>query len=171
LPADDAFTGAKNHAGDCITGAADPNLTWTRICAPSMVLAGWCGQHARRQDLRANFERRRIMPPPFIGVLFLPGGMSQGFISVALGYALARQGISIGIIAGLVGLRMLPDTPVVLVTMLIGTVQVHYGSSAMLLTEGGLGAASVAIYALLVVVWRPAPALAAQAAVEVTGIA
>lgn len=50
------------------------------------------------------------MPPPLIGVLCLPSGMSQGFVSVALGYVLARNGIGVDVIAGLVGLELLPWT-------------------------------------------------------------
>jgi len=50
------------------------------------------------------------MPPPFIGVLLLPVGMNQGFISIALGYVLAQRGIAVSVIAGLIGLRLLPDT-------------------------------------------------------------
>jgi PAT family beta-lactamase induction signal transducer AmpG len=60
--------------------------------------------------MRAHFGRRRTMPPAFIGVLFLPSGMSQGFVTIALGYVLAQHGVSVAIIAGLVGLRLLPET-------------------------------------------------------------
>ena len=35
------------------------------------------------------------MPPPFVGVLFLPSGMSHGFVTAALAYVLAQQGISV----------------------------------------------------------------------------
>lgn len=50
------------------------------------------------------------MPPPLIGVLCLPSGMSQGFVSVALGYVLTHHGIGVDVIAGLVGLQLLPWT-------------------------------------------------------------
>jgi PAT family beta-lactamase induction signal transducer AmpG len=50
------------------------------------------------------------MPPPLIGVMLLPSGMNQGFISIALGYVLAQHGVSVAVIAGLIGLRLLPDT-------------------------------------------------------------
>jgi hypothetical protein len=43
--------------------------------------------------------------------------------------------------------------------MLIGTVQVRYGSEAMLLVEAGLGVLSVAAYAILVRILRPAQTL------------
>jgi MFS family permease len=42
--------------------------------------------------------------------LILPSGMSQGFVTVTLGYVLAQSGLSVGIIAGLVGFRLLPET-------------------------------------------------------------
>jgi MFS transporter, PAT family, beta-lactamase induction signal transducer AmpG len=50
------------------------------------------------------------MPPLLYGVLFVPSGMSQGFITVVLGFVLAQRGIGVAVIAGLVGLRLLPDT-------------------------------------------------------------
>jgi MFS family permease len=53
---------------------------------------------------------RTDLPPPLVGVLCLPGGMSQGFVSVALGYVLAQDGIGVDVIAGLVGLELLPWT-------------------------------------------------------------
>jgi MFS transporter, PAT family, beta-lactamase induction signal transducer AmpG len=50
------------------------------------------------------------MPPPLYGVLFLPTGISTGFVTVALGYVLAQHGVGVAEIAGLVGLRLLPET-------------------------------------------------------------
>jgi len=50
------------------------------------------------------------MPPPLFGVLFLPSGMCQGFVTVVLGYLLAQHGVDVAVIAGLVGLRLLPET-------------------------------------------------------------
>jgi MFS transporter, PAT family, beta-lactamase induction signal transducer AmpG len=55
-------------------------------------------------------QRRSTMPPPLFGVLFVPAGMCQGFVSVVLGYVLSQHGVGVAVIAGLVGLRMLPDT-------------------------------------------------------------
>ncbi len=52
-------------------------------------------------------------------------------------------------------LSSLCNLPVVVVTVLVGWVQTRYGSSAMLLTEAGLGVLSVAGYAALAWVWRP----------------
>jgi MFS transporter, PAT family, beta-lactamase induction signal transducer AmpG len=55
-------------------------------------------------------ERRTTMPPPLFGVLFAPAGLSEGFVSVALGYVLSQRGVGLPVIAGLVGLRLLPNT-------------------------------------------------------------
>jgi PAT family beta-lactamase induction signal transducer AmpG len=54
--------------------------------------------------------RRAELPPPLVGILLLPGGINHGFISVALGFILAQHGVSVSVIAGLIGLRLLPDT-------------------------------------------------------------
>jgi MFS transporter, PAT family, beta-lactamase induction signal transducer AmpG len=50
------------------------------------------------------------MPPPLFGVLFIPTGMCQGFVSVVLGYILSQHGVGVAEIAALVGLRLLPET-------------------------------------------------------------
>jgi MFS family permease len=50
------------------------------------------------------------MPPPLFGVLFVPSGMCQGFVSVVLGYVLSQHGVAVAVIAGLVSLRLLPET-------------------------------------------------------------
>jgi len=50
------------------------------------------------------------MPPPLFGALFVPSGMSQGFVSVALGYVLSHHGVGVAEIAALVSLRLLPET-------------------------------------------------------------
>ena len=55
-------------------------------------------------------QRRSTMAPPLYGVLFLPTGISTGFVTVALGYVLAQHGVGVAEIAGLVGLRLLPET-------------------------------------------------------------
>jgi len=55
-------------------------------------------------------QRRATMPPPLFGVLFVPSGMCQGFVSVVLGYILSKQGVGVADIAALVGLRLLPET-------------------------------------------------------------
>jgi len=58
-------------------------------------------------------------------------------------------------------LASLCNLPVVIVTVLIGSIQAHHGTIAMLLVEAGLGVASVALYALLVWFRRPHSALQA----------
>jgi len=55
-------------------------------------------------------QRRTDMPPPLFGVLFVPSGMCQGFVSVVLGYILSQHGVGVADIAALVGLRLLPET-------------------------------------------------------------
>ena len=50
------------------------------------------------------------MPPPLFGVLFVPSGVCQGFVSVVLGYMLSQHGVGVADIAALVGLRLLPET-------------------------------------------------------------
>lgn len=55
-------------------------------------------------------RQRTTMPPPLFGVLFVPSGMCQGFVSVVLGYVLSQHGVAVAVIAGLVSLRLLPET-------------------------------------------------------------
>ncbi len=55
-------------------------------------------------------RQRTTMPPPLFGVLFVPSGMCQGFVSVVLGYVLSQHGVAVTVIAGLVSLRLLPET-------------------------------------------------------------
>ena len=52
----------------------------------------------------------RGLRPPLYAVLTLPGGLSQGFVIVTLGYVLTHHGFSVGQIATLVGLCLLPST-------------------------------------------------------------
>jgi MFS transporter, PAT family, beta-lactamase induction signal transducer AmpG len=56
-----------------------------------------------------QFEPRGI-PAPYYAVLFLPGGLAGGFVTVTLGYVLGRHGVSVAAIAGLAGLYLLPTT-------------------------------------------------------------
>jgi PAT family beta-lactamase induction signal transducer AmpG len=57
-----------------------------------------------------NLQRRATMPPPLFGLLFVPSGMCQGFVSVVLGFILSQHGVGVAEIAALVGLRLLPET-------------------------------------------------------------
>jgi hypothetical protein len=52
----------------------------------------------------------RSLPAPLYGVLNLPGGLVNGFVSVTLGFVLGHRGVSIAAVAGLVGLFLLPTT-------------------------------------------------------------
>jgi MFS family permease len=62
------------------------------------------------KDRTARVQTRTRMPPALLGVLFLPSGMCQGFVSVALGYVLSQHGVGVAEIAALVSLRLLPET-------------------------------------------------------------
>ena len=52
---------------------------------------------------------RRLTPPLFI-FLYLPSGLTQGFVTVTLSYILANRDVSVAAIAGLVSLNLLPWT-------------------------------------------------------------
>ena len=47
---------------------------------------------------------------PFYGFMYLPVGISQGFVNVTLAYVLRQSGVSVAAIAGLVSLNILPWT-------------------------------------------------------------
>src|SRR5580704_14742958 len=56
----------------------------------------------------------RIMPetrlrPVLYAMLFMPMGITNGYAVIALAYLLAQAGVSVGLIAGLVGLSLLPS--------------------------------------------------------------
>jgi MFS family permease len=55
-------------------------------------------------------EARRAIAPQLYAFTSSLGGATQGFITVTLGYVLAKQGFSVAAIAGLIGLRLLPET-------------------------------------------------------------
>ena len=50
------------------------------------------------------------MRPVFYIMLFLPMGITNGYAVVSLAYMLSQAGVSVGAIAGLVGLSLLPQT-------------------------------------------------------------
>ena len=52
----------------------------------------------------------RGLPAPLYGVVFLPGGLVRGFVTITLGYVLAQRAVSVAAIAGVVGLTLLPET-------------------------------------------------------------
>jgi MFS family permease len=78
-------------------------------------------------------------------------GLAYGSVTAVIYDRLGVVGAAT--VGGVLG--SLCNLPLIVVTMLIGAVQVRHGSSAMLLVEAGLGAASVVIYALIVAAWRP----------------
>jgi MFS family permease len=52
----------------------------------------------------------RPLPAPLYGMLCLPGGLVNGFVSVTLGFVLGHRGVSVAAVSGLVGLFLLPTT-------------------------------------------------------------
>ena len=55
-------------------------------------------------------DEARGVAPPFYALFFLPNGLTTGFVSITLGYVLSQHGVSVAAIAGIVGLRLLPET-------------------------------------------------------------
>lgn len=93
--------------------------------------------------------------PPWFAALALVGAALTGLAYGGVTAVVYERLESVG--AATVGgvLSSLSNVPVVIVTLLIGTVQVRYGSMSMLLVEAGLGVVSVAGYAALVSTLRP----------------
>ena len=52
----------------------------------------------------------RRLPAPLYGVVCLPVGLVNGFVSVTLGFVLGRHGVGVAAVSGLVGLFLLPNT-------------------------------------------------------------
>ena len=52
----------------------------------------------------------RPLPAPLYGIVCLPAGLVNGFVSVTLGFLLGRHGVSVAAVSGLVGLYLLPNT-------------------------------------------------------------
>ncbi|THD78294.1 MAG: MFS transporter [Phenylobacterium sp.] len=52
----------------------------------------------------------RELAPPLYALLYAPQGLAQGFVTVTLGYLLARNGVSVAAIGTVVGLFLLPQT-------------------------------------------------------------
>jgi hypothetical protein len=48
--------------------------------------------------------------PVLYAMLFMPMGITNGYITVALAYLLSQVGVSVGLIAGFVGLSLFPST-------------------------------------------------------------
>jgi MFS family permease len=79
-------------------------------------------------------------------------GLAYGSVMAVIYEQLERVGAAT--INGVLG--SLCNVPVIVVTMLLGAVQTRAGSTAMLLSEAGLGVASIALYTLVILAWRPA---------------
>jgi MFS transporter, PAT family, beta-lactamase induction signal transducer AmpG len=66
-------------------------------------------------DIGAPIMAERVLPgarlrPVFYIMLFLPMGITNGYAVVSLAYLLSQAGVSVGAIAALVGLSLLPQT-------------------------------------------------------------
>jgi len=57
-----------------------------------------------------DWSTTRGVPAPFYALLYLPGGLAQGFCNVCLSYVLGRAGVSYPAIAGIISLSLLPYT-------------------------------------------------------------
>lgn len=55
-------------------------------------------------------ESGRGIAPPFCALLMMIVGLTKGFVSVTLSYLLARAGVGVDVIAGIVSLNLLPLT-------------------------------------------------------------
>jgi len=63
-----------------------------------------------RLTIMDRAEAPRAIAPQLYAFTGGLGGATQGFITVTLGYVLAKHGFSVAAIAGLIGLRLLPET-------------------------------------------------------------
>lgn len=91
---------------------------------------------------------------------FLLGVANGAYLALIYGCLSNRSVATLGSL-----LASLGQVPVTLVTLIVGRVATAHGANAMLLVEAGPGAASMAVFALLVWLWRPAPRLDLAAAI------
>jgi len=83
-------------------------------------------------------------------------GMANGAYSALIFRSLGSRSVAtLGSI-----LASLGQIPVLLVTLVVGRVEIGHGANGMLFAEAGLGAGAVAAFAALVWLWRPTPKLA-----------
>jgi MFS family permease len=87
----------------------------------------------------------------------LLGGSSAAVSAIVYGELKEAGAATIGGVLG-----SLSNVPVVAVIALLGLVQPKHGSSGMLLTEAALGVISMAAYAVLAWLWKPAGVTALQ---------
>ena len=96
--------------------------------------------------ITAAIDVRRTHPPPVLFLfLYLPWGVLTGYLGVALGYLLAKAGMSVEQIAGLIALSFIPQTWKFLWAPLVDTTLSRgrwYVLSALVTSVGifGLGA-------------------------------
>jgi len=134
-------------------------------CIPGCITSGYlCDRFPRRTVFMCCALAGAVAE----GLVTLAPRSAAGFAAIVLVNS-AFTGLAYGSVAAVIferlesvgaatvngALNSLSNVPVLVVTMIIGTVQTRSGSTAMLLTEAGLGVVSVALYALLIVVWQP----------------
>jgi MFS family permease len=134
-------------------------------CIPGCITSGYlCDRFTRRTvflwcALAAALAEGFVTLSPHSAAGFAAIVLvNSAFTGLAYGSVMAviferLESVGAATVGGVLG--ALVNVPVVVVTMILGAVQTHAGSIAMLLTEAGLGVGSLALYALLVVVWRP----------------
>jgi MFS family permease len=134
----------------CIPGCITSGYLCDRF--PRRTVFMWCALTGALAEGLVTFAPRTAAG--FAAVVLVNSactGLAYGSVVAVIFERLERVGAAT--VNGV--FNSLSNLPVVVVTMLIGAVQARAGSTAMLLTEAGLGVVSVALYALLVVVWRP----------------
>ena len=96
---------SERYPDDAPDSEVDPRAV------PMIVMAGAPPPFAATSDtpMEKQVGVRRPWTPLYI-VMYLPVGISQGFVSVTLAYVLRQTGVSVAAIAGLVGLNLLPWT-------------------------------------------------------------
>jgi MFS family permease len=118
---------------------------------PRRTVYMWCALIAAVGEGLMSFAPHN--PATFAALVLVNSaltGLAYGSVTAIVYERLERVGAATvnGVLSSLANL------PVVVVTMILGTVQARAGSTAMLLVESVLGVVSVAIYALLVIAWR-----------------
>jgi MFS family permease len=131
-------------------------------CIPGCITSGYlCDRFSRR----TVFAWCALAAAVAEGLVALSPHTAAGFAAIVLVNS-AFTGLAYGSVTAVIFERLesvgaatvggvlgaLVNVPVVVVTMILGAVQTHAGSSAMLLTEAGLGIVSIALYALLILV-------------------
>jgi len=102
-------------------------------------------------------------PPAWFAAMVLINAflLGVGFSSVAAVIYECLGASAAATVASL--MSSLSNVPVVAMVAVVGWVQTRHGSTAMLLTEAGIGVVSVGAYAALAYAWRPEAASSSSA--------